>query len=435
MLSRTGAEAWTGLAVTLRWRLPATAAALAEGRIDTYRAKILAEAVTPLSDAAARAVEDRVIPRAGELTYGQLHAAVRRAVIAVDPEGAEHRRQAAERRAAVRLYPDQDGTATLSGICLPALDAAAAYARICAIAQAMKAAGAGGGIHFLRAQALLGQILQTLPPIPPPTGGPPDADPPPDDADDGWTPGAPGEPPTQPEPEPEPGPGQPEPEPEPEPAEPRPAEPRPSPPGGSGTSGYDGWDPRRGDPLDDHFGSSAAQWPWPPIPATVPATSGTSPPGTTGPAGTTARPGTTDPPGTTSRAGSADPPHSAARPGNESRPPPGGLLDVTLPWATFTGSADAPGNLGRIGPITAPQARQAVNLALRDARTQWRVVLVDPDGRAIAVARVPGAPGSPASPASPAPPGSPASPAPPHPRHPPRPQHRHRRTGHHRHAR
>jgi len=200
VLSRTGAEAWTGLAVTLRWKLPATAAALAEGRIDTYRAKILAEAVTPLSDAAARVVEDRVIPRAGELTYGQLHAAVRRAVIAADPEGAEHRRQAAERRAAVRLYPDQDGTATLSGICLPALDAAAAYARICAIAQAMKAAGAGGGIHFLRAQALLGQILQTLPPIPPPAGGPPDADPPPADPDDGWTPGPAGEPPAAPGP-------------------------------------------------------------------------------------------------------------------------------------------------------------------------------------------------------------------------------------------
>ncbi|HEX5294346.1 MAG TPA: DUF222 domain-containing protein [Streptosporangiaceae bacterium] len=84
-LSHTGAEAWTGFAVTLRWRLPGTAAALAAGRIDTYRAKILAEAVIPLSDAAARAVEDRVLPRAGDLTYGQLHAAVRRAVIAADP--------------------------------------------------------------------------------------------------------------------------------------------------------------------------------------------------------------------------------------------------------------------------------------------------------------------------------------------------------------
>src|ERR1700733_3959323 len=171
-LSHTGAEAWTGLAVTLRWRLPSTAAALAAGRIDTYRAKILAEAVIPLSDAAARAVEDRVLPQAGDLTYGQLHAAVRRAVIAVDPEGAEHRRAAAERRAKLSLYPDQDGTATLVGARLPAVQAAAAYAKICAIANAMKAAGAGGGVHFLRCQALLGLILATLPPIPPPAGRP-----------------------------------------------------------------------------------------------------------------------------------------------------------------------------------------------------------------------------------------------------------------------
>src|ERR1700733_8734960 len=184
-LSHTGAEAWTGLAVTLRWRLPRTAAALAAGRIDTYRAKILAEAVIPLSDAAARAVEDRVLPQAGDLTYGQLHAAVRRAVIAVDPEGAEHRRAAAERRAKLSLYPDQDGTATLVGARLPAVQAAAAYAKICAIANAMKAAGAGGGVHFLRCQALLGLILATLPPIPPPAGGPPDNEPPPDDDDDG----------------------------------------------------------------------------------------------------------------------------------------------------------------------------------------------------------------------------------------------------------
>jgi Domain of unknown function (DUF222) len=425
-LSRTGAEAWAALAVTLRWRLPATAAALADGRIDTYRAKILAEAVTPLSDAAAKAVEDAVIPRAGDLTYGQLHAAVRRAVIAADPEGAEHRRQAAERRAKVSLYPDLDGTATLIGMCLPALQAAAAYARICAVARAMKAAGAGGGIHFLRCQALLGLINQALPPIPPPAGSPPDNEPPPGDADDGWSPGTHGEPPTQPVPGPGPvpgrgsGPGQ-GPgsgqgsgpasgpgagavgSPPPEAAAGKGSAPQPGP--GTHTAGPpaqatdpcpdmppltdadlpaddgyrdttpppfdedDGWDPRRGDPLDDRSAPPAVQWPWPPIPPAVPATPGTGPPGA----------GPPDP----------GPPDTADPPGSASRPPPNGLLDLTLPWATFMGAAERPGILGRIGPITAPQARQAVNLALRDPRTRWRVVLVDPGGRAIATARVP----------------------------------------------
>ncbi|HMH89960.1 MAG TPA: DUF222 domain-containing protein [Streptosporangiaceae bacterium] len=370
-LSRVGAEAWAGLAVALRWRLPATAAALAEGRIDTYRAKILAEAVIPLSDDAARIVEDRVIPDAGDLTYGQVHAAVRRAVIAADPEGAEHRRQAAERRAKVSLYADQDGTATLAGYCLPAPEAAAAYARISAIANAMKAAGAGGGIHFLRAQVLLGKILDTLPIIPPPPGSPPDAEPPSED-DDGWTP-----PGSQPPPDNSDGGGPPDNAGPPGGGAPPPDVPPltdadlpeddgyrdtgPPPPGG-----YADWDPARGDPLDDHYSSSAAQWPWPPIPPMVPAAAGTS-----------VEPRDTGAPGRKTSSGPSG------------RPPPGGLLDLTLPWVTFIGTADAPATLGRIGPVTAPEARRLASLALRCSSTQWRIIVTDADRHAIAVTRLP----------------------------------------------
>ena len=35
-------------------------------------------------------------------------------------------------------------------------------------------------------EALIGKILDSLPPIPPPPGAPPDAEPPPGDEDDGW---------------------------------------------------------------------------------------------------------------------------------------------------------------------------------------------------------------------------------------------------------
>nr|MDQ2876672.1 HNH endonuclease [Actinomycetota bacterium] len=125
-----------------------------------------------------------------------------------------------------------------------------------------------------------------------------------------------------------------------------------------------GWDPARGDPLDDHFASAAAQWPWPPIPPAVP--------------GTGVAPSDTAAPG---RQAPGRPP-----PGG---PPPGGLLDITLPWATFTGTADACGTLGRIGPITAPEARRLTSLALRNPSTQWRIILTDADRHAIAVARVP----------------------------------------------
>ena len=118
-MSPYGASAWADLAVQLAWRLPGTGAALAAGTIDLARARLIAEAASPLSDEAARAVEARVLPAAGGQTTGMLRAALRRAVIAADPAGAEERRKDAERRAQVVLYPDQDGTATLAGQRLP----------------------------------------------------------------------------------------------------------------------------------------------------------------------------------------------------------------------------------------------------------------------------------------------------------------------------
>ena len=106
-----------------------------------------------------------------------LRDALRRAVIACDPQGAQRRKEAAERRAKVSLYPDHDGTATLTAHGLPAITAAAAMTRITAIARAMKTAGSGGGIDFLRTQVLAGLLLGTLPYIPPAPGAPPDDEP------------------------------------------------------------------------------------------------------------------------------------------------------------------------------------------------------------------------------------------------------------------
>ena len=143
-MSQYGASAWADLAVQLSWRLAATGAALDKGVIDVSRARLIAEATGMLSDETARAVEERVLPAAGGQTTGMLRAALRRAVIAADPRGAEERRKDAERRAQVVLYPDQDCTATLAGQRLPAIHAAAAMARITAMAWAMKASGAGG---------------------------------------------------------------------------------------------------------------------------------------------------------------------------------------------------------------------------------------------------------------------------------------------------
>ena len=98
-------------------------------------------------------------------TTSQLRASVKRAVISVDPAAAERRRAEAERHARVELAGDDTGTAVLSGRFLPAGQAAAAWARISAMARTMEGEGAGGGIDLLRAQAYLSLLLGT-PPLP-----------------------------------------------------------------------------------------------------------------------------------------------------------------------------------------------------------------------------------------------------------------------------
>jgi hypothetical protein len=417
-LSPGTAEWWTSQAVALTWRLPGTGAALAAGQIDAYRARLITEATSLLDEDTARAVETDVLPEAGELTYAQLRARLRKAVIIADPKGAEERRKAAERRARVSLYPDDDGTATLTGTSLPAPHAAAAMARITALARALKASGAGGGTDLLRAHIYLGLLLGTLPPIPPPadTGQPDeptDGNPPPDDPPRGGGPGRPrgdskpgsrppgdghGRPGGTPGSHGRPGgqqPGQ-------RPGPPHGTRPlRDSPTGGTqagrGTTGDSGgvadpWpdtptltdadipDPDDGytdpppEPYDDdrlRYGEDPLDLPdtgpvpvWPPIPGTT---------GTRPFTATSASAASSD----GSRAGAA----SAGRPAT-------GMLDLTVSWATFAGSASAPGFLGRIGPVTATQARALAAAAVMAPGTRWRVILTDRIGRAVKTATV-----------------------------------------------
>ena len=99
-LSHDGAEAWAHLALTLTWRLPRTLTALAVGWINLDRAQIIARATSVLSEEAARAVEAKVLPKARRWTRDELRARLYDLVIAADPDGAEERRQKAERNAA-----------------------------------------------------------------------------------------------------------------------------------------------------------------------------------------------------------------------------------------------------------------------------------------------------------------------------------------------
>jgi Domain of unknown function (DUF222) len=377
-MSQYGASAWAHLAAQLSWRLAATGAALDSGTIDLARARLIAEATSPLSDEIARAVEARVLPAAGSQTTGMLRAALRRAVIAADPVGAEERRKDAERRAQVVLYPDQDCTATLAGQRLPTVHAAAAMARIKAMARALKASGAGGSIDLLSAQVYIGLLLGTLPLIPPAHGAPPGqpGDVPRDD------PGS--DPPGGPGSNPGDGPGD-------------------DPAGGTGASGGSrrNGTPREDGPAD---GERAGNVP-PPGDQDAPRDDDNYP--GDGPA--------QDTPGGYSDADHDDDgwltpdwpglpapiPPAFTRPGSTPVPdgrPVTGLLDVSMPWQVLAGNSPGPGYLGRIGPIPASQARHLAEAAARDPSTEWRIIVTTGAGHALAVTRIPGPRGHPPGP-------------------------------------
>jgi hypothetical protein len=116
--SRTAATTLVGQAFTLLTRLPATWAALADGRLDWPRARGLATelgAPTVETDPQIIAeVEEALLPTAGELSIRGLRAAARRELIARDAAAAEQRRARAERAANVTVRPMGDGMAELA---------------------------------------------------------------------------------------------------------------------------------------------------------------------------------------------------------------------------------------------------------------------------------------------------------------------------------
>ncbi len=362
-----------------------------------------------------------MLAKAGGQTSGQLRVALRRAVIAADPEGAEQRRKDAQRHAKVSLYPDPDAdTATLAGTRLPAVHAAAAMARLTAIARAMKTAGMGGGLDYLRAIAFIGLLLGTLPLVPPPAGdpgppGPTDPDPGPPEGPGNPDPGGPG---------PGPGPGRggrADPDPDAGPSG-NPGDSDPG-PGGTACPGFGAPDPTdpgpRGrsssepglggeddDVADDHRGPRP-DMPVPPAPDPADAPpddqSGEYTDAGYGDDEDDDGPFAPDPPsawppipGTAAQA----PPFLGQPPGHPpptERPPPGrppprgqlgrpppGLLDLVISWRALNGDPAGPASLSRIGPITGGQALLLALTAAADPHARWQVILTDPDGYATA---------------------------------------------------
>lgn len=95
-------------------RFPETLSALARGEVSWVQAAALAKITSNLDDDKARAVQDRVLPRISEQVPATTRAALRRAVIDVDPRGAAERHAVAATRRRVELRAEDDGMATLS---------------------------------------------------------------------------------------------------------------------------------------------------------------------------------------------------------------------------------------------------------------------------------------------------------------------------------
>ena len=166
-LTGRAADALLDLASAL-CRLPGTAAALAAGRIDRYRAAVIADEVTGLSSEHAAAVEQQVLDHAPAQTTGQLRAATRRSVLAADPAAARERKEQAQRDARVERWDEHAGTAALAGRDLPPAEVLAADRNLSSLAGSLQRAGARGTMDQLRAQVYL--ALLTGQPVTSPTG-------------------------------------------------------------------------------------------------------------------------------------------------------------------------------------------------------------------------------------------------------------------------
>ena len=161
--------------------LPRTAEALALGRITAQHVRMIAEQARRLSGCdvqlfhdpardtveqariraafveSCRSLEDILLPAAEELTPVQTRTLARRAVIAIDPDGHERRRQEARRDIDVEVIPEDDGLALLLAR-LPIEQAARIKAALDARAQ-LGAEESALSVGERRAAALVDAVL------------------------------------------------------------------------------------------------------------------------------------------------------------------------------------------------------------------------------------------------------------------------------------
>ena len=139
-------------------RLPGVAAALAAGRIDLPKAAVFADETACLDDITAAAIAASVLPEADGMTTGQLRRALRREILAFDPQAAMRRRQQAEKDARVETWAEASGTGAIAGRDLAPAVVIQADKNLDADARWLEQHGATGTYDQLRAEAMIARL-------------------------------------------------------------------------------------------------------------------------------------------------------------------------------------------------------------------------------------------------------------------------------------
>ncbi|MCT9933866.1 hypothetical protein N5079_26995 [Planotetraspora sp. A-T 1434] len=162
VLTRRAAEREYVFAYDLSTRLAPVRHALAAGTIDKARALVFHDWLEGVPDPLAHAVAGHLLPKAGACTTSQLKDKIKTLLVAADPQWARRKYERALQRRRLEGMRHADGTATITGHQLPVDQAAAAIARVDAIAQQAKRAGLHAPIDHIRTDVFLGLLDGTL---------------------------------------------------------------------------------------------------------------------------------------------------------------------------------------------------------------------------------------------------------------------------------
>lgn len=157
-LTRRAADNELLLAIDLTKKHQKVHEALATGRIDVRRARVIMNGIFHLDDETAILVVDGIIDDAPNLTTGQLGAKIRRACIEVAPKDAEKRYEAALENRHLTTQLGEDGTAHLYAKDLPPDALASATRRINEIAKSLRSGSETRTMDQLRADVFLDLI-------------------------------------------------------------------------------------------------------------------------------------------------------------------------------------------------------------------------------------------------------------------------------------